>query len=476
MTKSLIIKIKDEIPMTHYFIYKNKQFPFKYSFFKQYSKYFYNNRKAIQKSPIIQLVDNDVEDLFNFSDETINNFINYVHQQPISLDLENVVLLNYLANKYEVQQLIEATEGYIESNHSQLSIEIIFIHQNDAQFDTKVYEKSILNNFLNYIKDERLFKLNFTILYRIFSQFQSQTTKIETNPEIFNFLFKCLDNYGRQASVLFTTMHFESHHLNILVTKYSKIFDFHFINSQFMKAIYEQQNDLLKKQIEDSIKLEASNKQLMDKINEYEDKISVMENEIEQLKKINKQQEIVKNIFEEKLVKRLEKLEVSYNELKEKANQKFNQEINENESHFIVDCKEGINHYLIKKTGGNIHDNKTIEITTNSCNGDYAHPKCMIDYQKKNYYHSKEDKNFDIEVCFDFKDKKVQIEKYSIKSARSGVDLKNWVIEVSNDRSKWEIIDSHSNESSLKDSLETKAFNTQILSGFYRYVKFRPRL
>lgn len=163
MTKSIIIKIKDEVPMTHYFIYKNKQFPFKYNFFKQCSKYFYNNRKVIRKRAIIQLVDNDVDDFFDFSDETINSFINYVHQQPISLDLKNVVLLNYLANKYEVQQLIEATEEYIESNHDQLSIEIILIHQNDDQFDTKVYEKSISNNFLSYIKDERLFKLNFPI-------------------------------------------------------------------------------------------------------------------------------------------------------------------------------------------------------------------------------------------------------------------------------------------------------------------------
>lgn len=44
---------------------------------------------------------------------------------------------------------------------------------------------------------------------------------------------------------------------------------------------------------------------------------------------------------------------------------------------------------------------------------------------------------------------------YSIKSGSNGSNsyhLRNWVIEVSNDAKKWEIVDSHLNELSLNGS------------------------
>ena len=461
MKKKCIIKFNDETPTTHFFVYKDKQFPIKFHFFKNASKYFYNNRKEIQPNKAIQLVDNDSDNIFNFTDEAINDFINYVHQQPISLDTENVAILHYLAKKYEVSQLIKATNEFIESNHDEISIQILLIHQNDTKFNTKAYEISISNNFSFYIKDEKLFNLNFPILYRIFIQYQSNKNqqKIKNN-EIFDFLFKCLDVYGRQASVLFTNIDFgdkSNEYLNLLITKYANKFDFHFINSEFMRTIYEQQNEILRKQIENQQKLEISNQQMKDEIdkmkNEYEKKIAVMVNEIDQLKKLNKQQEInrknseenlmknfekheefIKKQFEETFLKRLEKLEQNQKELEsnQKINQKQIHEIQETEkencekidkyfnsqiielNHQNGDEFNGINNYLVRQTHGNIHDNGTVEITTNSSNGDYAHPKNLIDYQNQNnYYHSQEDSN--VEVCFDFKNKKVQLAGYSIK-------------------------------------------------------------
>lgn len=244
--------------------------------------------------------------------------------------------------------------------------------------------------------------------------------------------------------------------------------------------------------------------------NENEKKIASKTNEIEQLKELNKQQEINRKISEENFekqqefmkkqfkdtfLKRIEKLEQSQKELEsnQKSNQKQIQEIQEAEKknsekidkHFNSQIIElihqngaefnGINNYLINQTGGNIHDNCTVVITTNSSNGDYAHPKCLVDYQNQNnYYHSQNDT--DIEVCFDFKNKKVNLTGYSIKSIWNGINscnLKNWVVEVSNDKSQWEIVDEPNNDSTLNGASLVAYFSTKKTIDFYRYVRLR---
>lgn len=111
---------------------------------------------------------------------------------------------------------------------------------------------------------------------------------------------------------------------------------------------------------------------------------------------------------------------------------------------------EGIMKYLMTKTGGNIHENGTIEITSNSI-GDGYDLKDIINYQNKNIYGSKNEEN--ASICFDFKNRLIQLSSYSIKSQNSGSgNLRNWVIEVSNDKQSWKEVDSHSNDSSLNGS------------------------
>ena len=137
---------------------------------------------------------------------------------------------------------------------------------------------------------------------------------------------------------------------------------------------------------------------------------------------------------------------------------------------------DGIFNYLTQETGGNIHNNGTIKITSNSIHGDNHHPKNLVDYQSNNYY----DSNCNVQdptICFDLKDKRVQLTSYSIKSQNlkaGSYHLKNWVIEVSNDKNSWEIVDEHSNDSTLKRHLiqnrkkifiVTSKFDKQELDG-----------
>lgn len=46
---------------------------------------------------------------------------------------------------------------------------------------------------------------------------------------------------------------------------------------------------------------------------------------------------------------------------------------------------KGIMHHLTVESGGNIHDNGTVEITANSINGEH-HPKNLADYENDNCY------------------------------------------------------------------------------------------
>lgn len=133
----------------------------------------------------------------------------------------------------------------------------------------------------------------------------------------------------------------------------------------------------------------------------------------------------------------------------------------------------GIMKHLTELTGGNIHENKTIEITSNSYQRS-GHPMNLVDYKKNSEYHSNNDVN--TFICFDFKDKKVQITNYSIKSesrSKNNCHLRNWVIEGSNDNNQWEIIDEHSNDSSLNSSHAVSIFNTKNTSESYRYIRLR---
>ena len=92
---------------------------------------------------------------------------------------------------------------------------------------------------------------------------------------------------------------------------------------------------------------------------------------------------------------------------------------------------EGIIKYLINKTGGNIHDNETIEITTNNLNSSCP-PENVVDFNNDNHFDPGNSGMKNSFVRFDFKDKLIQLTNYSIQSSNyNNMGLKNWNVEVS---------------------------------------------
>ena len=133
----------------------------------------------------------------------------------------------------------------------------------------------------------------------------------------------------------------------------------------------------------------------------------------------------------------------------------------------------GIMRQLTDETNGNIHDNGTIEITSNSISGS-NHPKYLVDYQNDNYYHSKDEEN--ATICFDFKERAIQMTSYSIKSYngnQSNGHLRNWVVEVSNDKNSWTAVDKHENDSTLRGYNIIANFITKETDEFYQFARLR---
>lgn len=79
-------------------------------------------------------------------------------------------------------------------------------------------------------------------------------------------------------------------------------------------------------------------------------------------------------------------------------------------------------------------------------------------------------------MSFDFKEKQILPTNYSIQSAadtQSNQHLRNWVVEVSNDKVNWEIIYQHSDDSTLNSRGKMATFSTKKTSLFYRYIRIR---
>lgn len=128
----------------------------------------------------------------------------------------------------------------------------------------------------------------------------------------------------------------------------------------------------------------------------------------------------------------------------------------------------GIFNYLASKSSGNIHDNGTIDVSSNSINRVSSHPKNLLQ-MNGNYVAKSGEKN--AWVLFDFKNMEVEISDYIVK-ASSTCCMKNWVLEVSNDKSNWTVIDSHSNCNDLKTPNTIAKYHVQNKS-FAKFVRIR---
>lgn len=108
------------LPITNYFVYKGKKYPFNFSLFKIFSTV----ESEVTPNSCINLIEEDKCPIA-LSEDYIQYFVNYCQKIPIPKDKINrdsASTLHYLANYYKVKSLISRMEKYFKQNQQHLKL------------------------------------------------------------------------------------------------------------------------------------------------------------------------------------------------------------------------------------------------------------------------------------------------------------------------------------------------------------------
>ena len=375
-------------------IYRGKCFEFDFHSFKQNSNYFYQNRQHLKNVDNIKLLNEYEEQHINISDDIIETFISICQNELCSINFSNVIELQFLSYKYQIPQLISITNEYIKKNQKllvfkSLLFKIEYSNKYDDKIeknfiDTKNEEEIIIANLKEYLKDERLLSLPVSILYNILEKYYSRMAQDEIQEqEIIEFLFKSLDKYGRDASILFSNIDFEKQNIemmNRLLQEYSNIFDFSKINSTLLKTTTQIVSDM------NQMKETYSNEiyKMKEILEEQTNKMNIIINEYQKMK-------------EESIEREKKREEIFTNEMNRMRNemnkqtQKYDEEIHklqEKQKEIINDSEIKIYQKIIDEI---ISNNDYKNLSDKSKN--YIYNKIIenpIEYETKSFSLSKQ--------------------------------------------------------------------------------------
>ena len=131
----------------------------------------------------------------------------------------------------------------------------------------------------------------------------------------------------------------------------------------------------------------------------------------------------------------------------------------------------GIISYLSKECQGNAIDKGAINVFYSSSD-EFSELNSIVNYDNSNFYFST-DNYLNQWICFDFKDKKVELEYYTIKTIQfERQHLRNWVIEGSNSEKDWDELDSRENCPVLNGSGKIATFEVANHK-MCRYIRLR---
>ena len=350
---------KQEIKNMKYFILDNQKYPIDFDLLKKNCNYFYRNRRQFKFIDEINILNNSYESSLNISEETIQVFILSCRNEPCQIHLSNLIPLQYLSFKFEFTQLIKITEQFIEEHSNELIFHSILfklkLQQKDDRntedeenneeltslfFDTRKEEEIIATHLEKFIENDEMLLLPISVLDRIFNKYTNKNKNIEANRFI-DFFFRCLDKYGKSASILFSYFDFKEMRIEVmtrLIDNYSDRFDFNMINSTLVKTTTDLTSEMAKQKEEYSFLLNSIKEQFVKNENQleqimkekvemktqFEEREKIFEEQCESMKK--QEEEIEKQICrlkeEEEKSKQREKL--FYEQMK-KEEEKLNQ-------------------------------------------------------------------------------------------------------------------------------------------------------
>ncbi|OHS99969.1 hypothetical protein TRFO_33487 [Tritrichomonas foetus] len=140
------------------------------------------------------------------------------------------------------------------------------------------------------------------------------------------------------------------------------------------------------------------------------------------------------------------------------------------------DPMNGIIRYLTNQYKGNICKLKIVDVFASGSGTNDQDISTLVDHNSDSDFWTNDVENSFF--IFDFKNKRVKLTDYTIMSSRRvrcNDHPRNWVIEISNNKENWKIIDQQNNDSSLNESHVRSSFtiNNGQNNEYARYVRFK---
>ena len=135
------------------------------------------------------------------------------------------------------------------------------------------------------------------------------------------------------------------------------------------------------------------------------------------------------------------------------------------------DPLKGIIAYLTRECGGNVHENRVVEVTASS-GRDKVKYAVELGTNSEFYTESKPNQW----ICYNFKGRSVAPTSYSIRTHSGSYFPKSWVFEVSNDGrdDSWQVVDRRTDNFDLKANHVTRNFAiSDPPRGSFRFVRLR---
>lgn len=248
-------------------IFKGKKYLVDFELLKQNSNYFYEHSADYQNNKDIEIS----SDISVINDEIVQQFLSSCQNEPFTVKMSNIIGLHHLSCEYDVPNLKNITYKFIDDHCHSLILKIIkFKHSLSIKEKTYslplIQEEDIVRQcFFEYIKEDEFYDIPIEFIYRVINEkdFEIKNEEEEIYTE---FLFKCLDKYQKEASILFLNVRLknkETRHklFKRLIKEYSSIIDFHLINPKFLiETILDA--------FEENSQLKALNRQLNEEAQE----------------------------------------------------------------------------------------------------------------------------------------------------------------------------------------------------------------
>lgn len=252
-----------------YFKYRSKQYSINFDLILLNSNYFYKTQEQYKHVEYIPLLNDKEEECMTLKEESIESFIRSLQNQQFELSYLTVHEIQYLSTKYEYPALTMIIDKFIEEHSTDLLIKTLLFklkikeiktnnnEREETFYNTDKEEAIISKNIKRYINDEEMLELPIAKLERIIKKYyeikQQKNEENQEEEELIEFIFKALDRYGKDASILFNNIDFKRTRQEVvqrLLTKYSDRFDFNMINSTLFKTITDITSEMTRQKEE----------------------------------------------------------------------------------------------------------------------------------------------------------------------------------------------------------------------------------